>query len=86
MPPIRSSASKRRALLAISISFNREIISPCSRCARKGLICIIIISPTGYQPSSCFKYIKANTRLSYNMRLVPFNEYRFPYYTYYYAY
>ena len=77
MPPIRSSASKRRTVLTISISFNGEIISPYSRYAKKGLIYIIIISPANYQPSSYFKYTKANTHLLYNMRLVPLNKYRF---------
>ena len=86
MPPIRSSAFKRYALLTASISLNREIISPYSCCIKKGLMYIVIISLAGRQPSFCFKYTKANTYLSYNMRLVFFNKYRFPYYIYYCAY
>ena len=43
MPPIRSTALKRRALLVASISFNKEIISPYSRYIKKGLVYIIII-------------------------------------------
>ena len=77
MPFIRLSASKRCTLLAISISLDGEIISPYSRYAKKGLIYIIIISPANYQPSSYFKYTKANTHLLCDMRLVFFNKYRF---------
>ena len=36
MPLIRFSAFKRRALLTTSISFNTEIISPYSRCVKRG--------------------------------------------------
>ena len=48
MPFIKSLVSKRRTLLAISISFNREIISPYSRYIKKGLVYIIIISSFSY--------------------------------------
>ena len=47
MPPIRSFMSKRRTLLATSISLNGEIISPYFYYAKKGLIYIIIIDPSG---------------------------------------
>ena len=80
IPFIRSFISKRRALLAISISLDREIISPCSRYIKKGLVYIAIISPTSRQSSFCFKYTKANTYLSCDMRSVPFNKYKFPHY------
>ena len=83
---IRSSVFKRRTFLAASISLNREIISPCSRYIKKGLVYIIIISLASCQPSFYFKYTKANTYLSYNMRLMLFNKYRFPYYTRRYIY
>ena len=43
MPPIRSSMSKRRAFLTISISLNREIISPYIYYIKKGLVYIAII-------------------------------------------
>ena len=82
MPPIRSFAFKRRALLTASISLNGEIISPCSCYTKKGLVYIAIISLISGQPSSCSKYIKANTRLFCDMRLVLFNKYRFSYYAY----
>jgi hypothetical protein len=41
---IKSTAFKRCVLFTISISLNREIISPCSRCVKKGLVYIILIS------------------------------------------
>ena len=42
MPPIRLFISKRRTLLAASISLNKEIISPCSHYIKKGLVYITI--------------------------------------------
>ena len=45
MPPIRSSASKRCAFLATSISLDGEIISPYSYYIKKGLVYIIITDP-----------------------------------------
>ena len=86
MPLIRSTASKRCALLAAAISFNKEIISPYSRYTKKGLVCIIIISPFSRQPFFYSKCIKANTRLLYNIHLVPLNKYRYLYYTRRYTY
>ena len=79
MPPIRSSTSKRRALLSASISLNREIISPYSCCAKKWLVYIAIISPSSYQPSFYLEYTKANTYFVCDMRLIPFNKYIFLY-------
>ena len=83
---IKSSTSKRCALLTASISFNREIINSYSRCAKKELVYIIIISLISRQPSFYFKYIKANTCLLYNMRSVSFNKYKFFLYTRRYTY
>ena len=80
MPSIKLSVSKRYALLATSISLNREIINPYSRYIKKGLVYITIIFLASRQPSFYSKYIKANTHSFCNMRLVPFNKYRFPYY------
>jgi hypothetical protein len=42
MPSIRSLVFKRYTLLVISISLNREIISPYSHCTKKGLVYITI--------------------------------------------
>ena len=86
MPPIRLSTSERYALLTISIFLDGKIMSPYSYYIKKGLVYIAIISLISRQPSSCFKYIKANTRLSCNVRSVLFNKYRFSYYACHYAY
>ena len=77
MPPIRSSTSKRCAFLVISISLNKEIISPCSYYTKKGLVYIIITKPFSYQPSSYSKCTKLNTYMLYNIRSVSFNKYIF---------
>ena len=77
MPFIRLSISKRRALLAASISFNGEIISPCSHYMKKGLVCITIANPFGCQPSFYIECTKLNTYALCNMRSVSLNEYAF---------
>ena len=70
MPPIRSLASVHCVLLAISISLNSEIMSPCSHYTKKGLVCITIIAFFSRQPSSYIKCTKSNIYLSCNVRLV----------------
>ena len=80
MPFIKSSASKCRALLAISISLDGEIISPYSYYTKKGLVYIIIADPFSYQPFSYIKCTKLNTRASCNVCLILFNKYIFPAY------
>ena len=67
----------RCILLAISISLNSEIMSPYSCYTKKGLVYITITALFSRQPSSYSKYIKANTRSLYNMRLVFINKYTF---------
>ena len=47
MPPIRSSASKRCVLFISSITLDGEIISPCSCCVKKGLVCVMIMDLSG---------------------------------------
>ena len=74
---IRSSTSKRCTLLSISISLDSEIISPYSCYAKKGLVYIVIAFPFSCQPSSYSEYIKANTCLSCDVRLIPLNKYIF---------
>ena len=86
MPPIRSFTFERCTLLTASISFNKEIISPYSCYIKKGLVYVIIIFLFSYQPSSYFKCTKANTRLLCDIRLVPFNKYRFLHCIYYCTY
>ena len=77
MPAVKLIAFKHHTLFISSITFNREIISPCSYYIKKGLVYIIITEPSSRQPSSCFKYIKSNTRVLYNMYLVSLNKYTF---------
>ena len=74
MPVIRLIVFKYYTLLISSIIFNGEIMSPCSCCVKKGLVYIIIMDPSSHQPSSCFKYIKLNTCILYNIHLVPLNK------------
>ena len=73
--------SKRCALLAISIFLDKEIISPYSYYAKKGLVYIIIINPFSCQPSFYTKCTKLNIYMSYNMRLVSLNKYIFSTYS-----
>jgi hypothetical protein len=61
MPLIKFTAFKRRTLLIISISLNREIMSPCSRYIKKGLVYIVLTSPFRRQPFFYLKYTKVNT-------------------------
>jgi hypothetical protein len=75
MLPIRSTIFKHYTLLTISISLNREIISPCSYYIKKGLVYIVLISPSRYQPSFYLECTKANTQLSYNIYSIPLNKY-----------
>ena len=70
MPPIRSSASKRRACIVAVILLLSKIMPTCSYCVLKGLVYIIIIAPLGCQSFFYAKCIKLNMRLSYDVRLV----------------
>jgi hypothetical protein len=75
MPFIKFITSKRRILLTISISLNREIMSLCSYCIKKELVYITLVSPSRHQPFSYLECIKANTQLSYNIHSIPLNKY-----------
>ena len=77
MPPIRSLASIYCVLLATLISLNSKIISLYSCCIKEGLVYIIIITPSNYQPSFYLEYTKVNTCFSYNIYLVSNNKYIF---------
>ena len=77
IPLIRFFMSKRYALLAISISLDREIINPYSYYTKKGLVYITIIDLFSCQPSSYTECTKLNTCVLYNVRLVLFNKYIF---------
>jgi hypothetical protein len=61
MPFIKSLAFKRRALLIASISLNSEIMNPYSYYAKKGLMCVVLISPFKHQPSSYLECTKIKT-------------------------
>ena len=75
MPPIRSTASKRCALLAVSISLDGEIMSSYSRYARKGLIYVAITDLFGRQSLFYTKCTKSNPYISCDVRLVSLNKY-----------
>ena len=77
MPFIRSLVSVYYILLTTSISLNSKIISPYSHYTKKRLVCIAIIAPFNYQPSSYSKCTKANTHFLYNIHSVSTNKYIF---------
>ena len=67
MPPIRSTASERRAYTVLVILLLGEIMPSCSYCAEKKLVYIIIAALFSRQPSFYIKCTKLNMRLSYNI-------------------
>ena len=75
MPPIRSSTSKRRTRIVLTILSLSEIISSCSRYAKKKLVYITIASPSSCQPSFYTECIRANIRSSYNVRSISNTKY-----------
>ena len=75
MPPIRSSTSKRRARIVLTILLLSKVILTYSRCTKKKLVYIIIVSPSSRQPSSYTKCTKANIHSSYNVRSVSNTKY-----------
>ena len=75
IPPIRSTASKRRARIVSTILSLSKVMPTYSRCAEKKLVYIAIASPSSRQPSSYAKYTKANIRSSYNIRSVSNTKY-----------
>ena len=70
MPPIRSTASERYACVIAVILLLNKIMPTCSCYVLKGLVYIIITVLSNCQPSSCFKCIKSNMCLSYNIKSV----------------
>ena len=75
MPPIRSSASKRYTRVVLTILSLSKVIPTCSRYAKKKLVYVAIVSPSGHQPSSYTKHTKANIRSSYNVRSISNTKY-----------
>jgi hypothetical protein len=78
MPPIKSLVFKRLAryskLVAVILLFS-EIMPSCSCYTEKGLVYIAITALSSCQPSSCFKCIKLNIYLSYNIYSISNAEY-----------
>ena len=70
MPLVRSLTSKRRACIVAVILLLGKIMSTCSYCVLKGLVCIVIIAPLSCQPSFYTKYTKSNIHSSCNVRSV----------------
>ena len=66
MPSVRSLASKHCTYIVLVIFLLGEIMPIYSHCAEKKLVYIIIIAPSGRQPSSYIKCTKSNIRLSCN--------------------
>ena len=75
MPFIKSLASKCYAYIVLVILLLGEIIPIYSRCAKKKLVCIIIVAPSSRQPFFCLKCTKLNMRLSCNVKSVLNTEY-----------
>ena len=70
MPLIRSLASKCCVYIVLVIFLFGEIMPIYSYCAKKKLVCIIIIAPFSCQPSFYLKCTKLNIHLSCNIKLV----------------
>ena len=77
IPPIRSSASKRRACVVAVIFLLSKIMPTYSRYVLKGLVYVVIIAPLGCQLSFYIKYTKSNMRLSCDVKLVSNAKYTF---------
>ena len=77
MPFIRSLASKYYTYIVALILSLGVVIPIYFYCAKKKLVCVIIIALSNHQPSFCSKYIKLNIRLSYNIKSVSNAEYMF---------
>ena len=70
MPPVRSSASERRARVVAVILLFGKIMPTYFCCVLKGLVCVVIITSLGRQPFSYVEYTKSNIRLFCNIRSV----------------
>ena len=70
MPPIRSTAFRcYNKLMSLILSISK-VMPSCSYCVKKGLLYIVITSPSSRQPSFYTKCITTNMHLSYNIYLV----------------
>ena len=77
MPPVRSSASKRRAYIIAVIFLLSKIMPIYSRYTEKKLVYIAIIAPSSCQSSFCIKCTKLNIYLSCNIKSVSNTKYIF---------
>ena len=77
MPPIRSSASKRRTYIVAVILLLSKIMPTYSYCVLKGLVYIAIMALLGRQPSFYIKCTKSNIRSSCDVRSVSNTKYAF---------
>ena len=76
MPPVKSSASRCRNKLVSLIFSISKVMPSCSHYIERGLLCVIIVSPSSRQPLSCAKYTTINIHSSYNIHLVSDAEYK----------
>ena len=74
MPFIRSLASEYHTCIITLILLLSVIMPIYSYYIKKKLVCVVIIAPSNYQPSSYSKYIELNMRFSYNIRSVSNTE------------
>ena len=77
MPPIRSTASRRYNKLILLILSISKVMPSCSCYIKKGLLYIIIASPSSRQLLSCAEYTTVNMHLFYNVCLVSNTEYKY---------
>jgi hypothetical protein len=80
MPFIRSITFKRCVLLAISISFNKEIINPYSYYIKKGLIYITLSRRKRtlhlyVVTATNLGFLRANTEILYSVQTGPSSSY-----------
>jgi len=65
-----SSIVRRAYTIAAILSLGEIMPSPCSRCAKEGLVCVTLVSPLSRQPSSYLECTKANICSSYDVRSI----------------
>jgi len=71
------STVRRAHTVAAILSLSEIILSLCSCYSKKGLVYIMLVSPSSQQPSSYLEYTKANIQLSCDVRLVSNTKYTF---------
>ena len=70
IPKVSSSLYTQRYAYTITaiLSLGEIMLSPCSRCAKEGLVYITLASPLSRQPFFYLECTKANIYLSYDVR------------------